>query len=373
MKTLNVMLVMVTIFIISCGSNNGNNTNSGSSSKYLSFKYKNGSSGVQGKTQNAIEESNIPLLFGSIDVKAYQYGHSDTPLGYREPSDWSLWHIVRPGFAGSTADFILPNGGSLDVATDLYSLGISPSYIDSYGTFSIDMLAVRSLPSPININNSVCGTQYTWSALNTSMFPGYHFGVCQHYHVVSSVAGLSVFELRVVFARKDWFPQTIQVYPSTGPNVGNGGIQFACYHTVPAINAFQQEIITSFLLQDYPGATTDGINTVHYDANCPTDGNLPISIIPQSTDVPIVQFTKSKIPNQPELTKEGKEIPVPDTVVFGSSLEVVVSFNLKPSMIQDYASFNIDNNTSPIVLIPAPNGTPWGLNVEFKAISPAVQ
>ena len=373
-----IMLIAFALSMAAC-TGMGSSSGGGSSTQrsYLSLKYKNGDISSQSlSTQSA--DDNIPLLFGTIGVQGFQYGQKAVKLGQTSSDWWSSWNIVPAGLE-SASDFYLPTGGEIDLKTlakgrgwdgsegFLVDVTTNPDYVREVGTFSFDFLEVWGIPSPVNINNAVCGSQYLAYAM-TSAFPDLFFGVCQHFMILSSFDNRAVNGLHVLFARRDWFPTFVQIYPERdvgGPEV------YSCYHSSTALDALQEEIVTSYLRMKMGTSAS----SIEYDPGCAvnlTAGRPPISIIPQTGDVPVVQFTEYKAPVPESTTEEGEIIPAYTQSVFGADLEAVISFNLKPSMIDNYAAFNDEGDPSDIIIDPAADGTPWGLSIEFRALAPPV-
>lgn len=369
-----LILVTIVLSLIACSGAGSSNSGSSSSARtYLSLKYKNGDASSQSLSVQSADD-NIALLFGTIGVQGFQYGQKAVKLGQTSSEWWSSWNIVPTGLA-SSSDFYLPTGGEVDLralAKDrgedgaLIDITTNPAYVREVGTFSFDLLEVWGVPSPVNTNNAVCGSQYLAYAMS-SAFPDLFFNVCQHFIIRSSFDNSFVNGLHVLFARKDWFPSFVQIYREADHMTG---ATFPCFHSSTPLNGLQEEIVTSYLKMKY-GSSASGI--VYDQVGCipnPMTSPVPVSIVPQSGDVPIVQFTEYKV-NVPETaTEDGLTIPAYTQSIFGADLEAVISFNLKPSMIQNYALFNDSTDTSDIVIDPAADGTPWGLSVEFRAVKP---
>lgn len=372
------MFILIALGMTAC-SGKGSSSSGGSSSArtFLSLKYKNGDVSSQSlSTQSA--DDNIPLLFGTIGVQGFQYGQKAVKLGQTNSDWWSSWNVVPSGL-DSSSDFYLQTGGEVDLralAKDrgangddgfLADITTNPDYVSEVGTFSFDLLEVTGIPSPVNINSAVCGSEYLAHAM-PSAFPDLSFGVCQHDIIRSSFDNSFISGLHVLFARKDWFPSFVQVYYEADQVTG---ATYPCFHSSTVLNSLQEEIVTSYLKMKY-----DAASAIVYDQSCtpnPSIGTVPVSIIPQSGDVPVVQFKEYKVAVPETTTEDGNTIPAQTQSIFGADLEAVISFNLKPSMIQNYSLFNDNTDSSDIIIDPAADGTPWGLSVEFRALAPPVE
>lgn len=365
-----IMAVMATLALAGCNSDS-DTTITPQSTSPVSVRYANG--GMTTATMTGVEavgdETNIPLLFYGAMVRAYQYGARPVMVGERQNADWSTWNLIP------FEVFYLPNGGVADLQTSYEEFSDAQAYIDTVGTFSMDFLVARGEPSLVNINNAVCGANSGGTSPDQpSQYPDLRFGVCQHKYVVSAVDGQPVFQLRAVFARRDWFPATFQIYIGADPNAVEG---LQCYETSAPISAFQEEVLTSLMNLELAGAGTE---PMFYSPSCLTelvpnqDGlsarsrvDLPVTIIPQSGDLAVAQLSQEAVPQLPAYTDGGEPIPQPDLIITSSSLRAEVGFDLVPSMIVNYDLFNIDDDPSDIILSPGANGAPWGMTLDFIA------
>lgn len=282
-------IVVMTALLTGCGGSGGGDTPSATATSPVSVRYANGgmTTPAAAGVRAVSGESNIPLLFYGVQVRAYQYGARAVMVGERQNATWSSWNLIP------FEVFYLPNGGVADLQTNYWEFSNSAQgqeYVSTVGTFSFDFLVARGEPSPININNAVCGSG--WIEIydgQAAQYPDLRFGVCQHQTVVSSVDGRPMFQLRGIFARNDWFPSTFQIYLAADPNAVEG---YQCYETTAPLSAMQEEMLTSLLNLELDGAYTQPL---FYSPTCTTDQvpnqggmsarslvDLPVTIIPQS-------------------------------------------------------------------------------------------
>ena len=393
------------------GGNSGSSVSSISPGDHLDMQYSNASgSALNQSTMN----QPLPLFFGVVGVAGYYYrpgaGSVDdvgtVPTANNIPSDdWSAWNMI-PFVEDSAEDFVLPGGGSLDMkklaGNQWYDGEITPTYVSNVGVFSFDFIFVQGLVSIVLPDHTVCGmgAQAMGPREAERAQPGLTFAepggsnLCLQVPFYNGKLAFGPNSIMAVVARRDWFPApvTISYYIPDGT--------LACWTSDIALSTFQIEMVDSIMQAESNGlGSVQAVNWLpgnYHAGGCtsPTGqvaSNLFVS--PETTDVPVVQFTERMIPVPPTLSPQGNTIPQPPQIVIGSNLKANVSFSLTPNDITNWPAVSnslnywgcvtsdciadetvgIDTYGTPLLLMAASsNGAPWGMSVSFTATKPAV-
>lgn len=380
------LIIIALAAFTGCTKKGEEDSGSTSSTDHLSFNFKVNSSYTLGLPGAMAVETPIPLVFNSVGVAGFyfrpnlgaanQTGQAD---GSYTSDHWSVWEML-PENANNNREFFVPRGGVLDIRNlaidagngdDQFYRDITTDFAENVGAFRMDMIFVSARLGLVNQNSTVCGAiGHSWNGSVVGLAPlilNWNTP-CQSRQIKSSLDNAFLVFPKVIFARKDWFPTSIQIQ-----YFNDNASKLACYATDSPLSAFQVEILDSLLSSFQNVTTVNGWIPGKYQPTCSNAGGGFgfMSIVPQSGDVPSVQLTVLKVPQDPAITPDGRSFPTPPLVFIGHKMQADVSFNVVPSMFVDWASFNTDSDTSDIFLNLTSGGAPYGLTIDFSVVTPA--